>query len=284
MQYKFNFLLTGGVPLTNDLMSLIEEAYQIFEVIGDVAGNLTILSGCELVGSTVNPGILAIEGKLYYFEGGPAFSKVYIHKEDISKIFQDNTSKILINKRTVKFGNSSNSYNWDDFIRLDSLKVMKNKIDQAATQSQIGTINNRLDVLELKTAPIVNGGIVMIWRKPQSEIPLGWKPCLDIRGKTVFGYDPNDLTNTFNNLNSPVGSRNKYITKQNIPDYGINFFGATNSGQTAVGNDLSIIKPNGKNADGYYDHTYTINSGGSGQALDVLNPGLIVDFIEPNFQ
>ena len=79
MKYSFEILQTGGVPLTNDLMALIEEAYGIFETLADVAGNLTILSGAEITGSTVKPGIVAIEGKLYYFEGGTTTSKVYIN-------------------------------------------------------------------------------------------------------------------------------------------------------------------------------------------------------------
>ncbi len=99
MQYNFKFLQTGGVPLTNDLMSLIDEAYGIFEVLGDLSGNLTILSGCDITGTNVAPGIVSIEGKLYYFEGGSIISTVYIHKEDIQKTFEDQTTKTLIEKK-----------------------------------------------------------------------------------------------------------------------------------------------------------------------------------------
>ncbi|MEI7487098.1 MAG: hypothetical protein WCJ72_06750, partial [Chryseobacterium sp.] len=112
MRYQFKFLQTGGVPLTNDLMALIEEAYGIFEVLGDLSGNLTILSGCEIIGTNINPGIVAIEGKLYYFEGGSIVSTVYIHTEEIQKTFEDSTTKTLIEKKTVRFGSGTVNYNW----------------------------------------------------------------------------------------------------------------------------------------------------------------------------
>lgn len=282
MKYNFKFLQTGGMPLTNDLMALVEEAYEIFEVIGDMAGNKTILAGCETVGSYVNPGIVAIDGKLYNFEGGPAFSSVYIHQTDTEKTFQDQVDKILIETRIVKFGFGTVNYSWSDFVKLETLKELQIKVNNNATQVDVAALTARIAKLEQKTAPIVNGGIVWIWKKPVSEIPAGWKECTDFRGKTIFGKDPTD--STFMPPGSIVGSRTKNITKDNIPDYALELWAATNSGSTGVGNDLSIIKPNGKWGDGYYDHYYQINSGGKGVPMDVLNPGRIVDFIEPNFQ
>ena len=282
MKNKFNFLQTGGVPLTNDLMNLIEEAYSIFEVLADVAGDKTILAGCAVNGSNVSPGIVAIAGKLYYFEGGLATSTVFISKQEVPKTFQDQTNKVLIEIFSVKFGNSTpgNVFLWADFVRLDNLKDLKIKVDAAATQAQISALITEINLLKLKTAAIVNGGVIWPWRRPASEIPAGWKECIDFRGKTIFGRDPND--STFANLGNSIGTKTKTITKQNIPDYTIVFYGGTNSGQYGVGNDLSTVLWNGKAATWEHDHTYGINSGGSGVALDVLNPGRIVNFIEPD--
>ena len=145
MKYSFKFLQTGGVPLTNDLMSLIEEAYQIFEVLGDLSGNLTILSGCQIVGSTVLSGIVAIEGKLYQFEGGLISDTVFIHQENIKKTFQDQIDKVLIEKRTVKFGNAITTYNWADFVRLETLKSIQIKVNNSVTQTQFAALLAEVD-------------------------------------------------------------------------------------------------------------------------------------------
>lgn len=50
MKLNINFLQTGGVPLTNDLMGDIMSAVKFYDVLGELAGNLTIISGCEIVG------------------------------------------------------------------------------------------------------------------------------------------------------------------------------------------------------------------------------------------
>ena len=276
MKYNFDFLQTGGVPLTNDLMDLIEESYSIFEVIGDIAGNLTIISGCNIIGSTVEPGILAINGKLYYFEGGQVVDTVYIHTENIQKIFQDTTLKTLIYKTTVKFGiGSTGSYNWADFQKLDTLKKIINDVKNKAEKSVVDNLELRMQAVEQKTAPIFNGSIVFIFRLPANQIPLGWKECVDLRGKTVFGWDPNDAD--FMNLNDNIGSKTKEIKKTNLPNI-------------SIGTNL-YDRGAGYQDDFSNDNIGTGNSGnevktkplGDGTFLDVLNPGRIVMFIEPNF-
>lgn len=124
MNNNIQFLQTGGVPLTNDLMATIQEAYQLFEVLGDVAGHLTILKGCEADGSTTNPGIVAINGEIFPFEGGLTASTVYIYTEEIEKTFEDQQDKVLIEKKTVKFGNAVETFNWEDFKSVPTLREL----------------------------------------------------------------------------------------------------------------------------------------------------------------
>ncbi|AZA84793.1 hypothetical protein C1637_18600 [Chryseobacterium lactis] len=259
-------------------MALIEEAYEIFEVLGDLAGNKTILSGGEVVGSFVNPGIVAIDGKLYYFEGGSVSSNLYIHTEPIEKVFESQESKVLIEKRTVKFGTGtgSNNYLWSEFVKLSTLKEIQVKLNNMASQPDVNALAQRVAALELKTSPIVNGGVVFVWKKPVSEIPAGWKECQDFRGKTVMGWNPND--NSFSTLGAESGSKTKIITKQNLPD---------------LTTSLSLLNPYEGNIGGggfdggnnrWHYSTGTFNPGGTSQPFDVLNPYRIVNFIEPNFQ
>lgn len=270
------FLQTGGVPLTNDLMAVLQEAYSTYEVLGDIAGDKTILQGCEVNGANINPGIVVINGEVLPFEGGLLTSTVYIQLEQFTEIFQDQTNKILVRKKTVKFGNSSTVFNWSDFKRLDTLKKMQEDIAGKANQTDLNTIIQRLEVVELKTAPIINGGIVWIWKRPASEIPIGWKECTDIRGKTVFGRDPNDPD--FSQLGTNVGSKTKTILKNNLPD---------------LTTSITIIHPyEGNLGNGGFDgggntwrnKTISFNPGGTSAPMNVLNPGEIVNFIEPNFQ
>lgn len=280
MNNNIKFLQTGGVPLTNDLMATIQEAYQLFEVLGEVVGHLTILKGCEADGSTTNPGIVAINGEIFPFEGGLTASTVYIHTEEIEKTFEDQQDKVLIEKKTVKFGNAIETFNWEDFVKLETLKEMQEKIANAATSQQITAINNRLELLELKTAPIINGGIVFPFQRPASEIPEGWKECTDLRGKTIVGMNPND--SDFNIIGNSGGEKTHTLSILEMPAHnhqqgsealynafgGGTFYGGRNY---PYGDHGSYFKPN----------TSTV---GGNQAHNNMPPYRIVLFIEPNFQ
>ena len=276
MKLNINFLQTGGVPLTADLMDNIEEQIKFYDFLGDLAGNLTILSGCVITGSNVGPGVVAINGECYYFEGGLATSTVYINTQQIYKTFQDQTDKILIERKTVKFGTSTpaNTFNWVEFTKLDTLKEMQIKIGNAATQVSLNALIKRVEKVELKTAPIINGGVVWIWKLPASQIPAGWKECTDLRGKTVFGRDPND--DQYSTLGVSGGSSTKTILKTNLPNLDTN---------------ITVLQPyEGSLASGGFDgggntwrnKTFTLNPGGNSIPINILNPHRIVNFIEPD--
>ena len=284
MKHKFKFLQTGGVPLTNDLMALLEEAYGIFEVLADLAGNLTILAGCDPVApnsTTLKPGIVAIEGKLYYFEGGVQSSTVFINKEEIAKVFQDQTTKTLIEVRTVRFGNSvaPNLYNWADFVRLKTLKEMQN----FATQQQIAELQMQIDRLNIKTAPIKNDGIVMIWPRTE-EIPLYWKECTDLRGRTPIGYDPNYVYNaTIHAFNYQLN-----VKGANIGELSVKMTGLQNGPHDHDVNGIGIELPNKKHTNSGSFQAFTVGnkkttSSGNGNPHNNVQPSTVVMFIEPNF-
>ncbi|KFF26800.1 phage baseplate protein [Chryseobacterium vrystaatense] len=272
MKYNFKFLQTGGMPLTNDLMNTIEEAYEIFEVLGDLAGDKTILAGCETVGSSVNPGVVTIEGKLYYFEGGvySPTATVYIHKEDIPKTFQDQLSKALIEKRTVKFGTGAVSYNWSEFLKLETLRNIQVKVNNTATQIDLSALTARIEKLEQKTAPIINGGIVVAWRKPAAEIPAGWKECLDFRGKTIVGWSPNE--SEFNNLGGEYGSKTHTLNIDQMPRHSHQHYWTIGSGG-ASGRGGTLV-----------DGWRSTSEVGGNQPHNNIQPSRIALYIEPNFQ
>ncbi len=278
MKININFLQTGGVPLTNDLMETIQEAYRTFEVLGEVAGHLTILKGCEVNGSTITPGVVVVNGEILPFEGGLTTSTVYIHTEEIEKTFQDQEDKVLITKKVVKFGNALTTYQWQDFVRLKTLKAM---------MGEFNSINARLEKLELKTAPIINGGIVLPFRRPVNEIPEGWKECTDFRGKTIVGMDPNylgmDLPGfidfKLNILGATGGSLMHKLTISEMPSHSHKLKARVTQDDGGVGGDGHEFSTSG---------TQKLNdvvlSTGGDKPHNNMSPYRIVMFIEPNFQ
>lgn len=282
MKLNIEFLQTGGVPLTNDLMANIMEAIKLYDVLGSVAGHLTILTGCEPVAgsaNTVSPGVVALNDEVLFFEGGQITANVFINEQEISKTFQDQQNKVLIRKRTVKFGNTvpPNQYAWTDFVRLQTLKGIQESLDQKANQSQVDNHEVRLQRLELKTAPIENGGVVFLFRKPASQIPAGWKECTDFRKKTIFGYDSTD-PGVWSDLTHQGGTSTITLKKENLPNIKIK---------------TEVLQPYGGNSNngGFDGGTHQWNwvnreseNLGSSEPIDILNPHRLVNFIEPNFQ
>jgi hypothetical protein len=86
MRLNFRFLQTDGVPLTADLMDVLQQAYAIFNVLGDIAGNLTILKGCEVNGTFVESGIVVINGDVLFLKEA-AFTIMYLYIKKILKRF-----------------------------------------------------------------------------------------------------------------------------------------------------------------------------------------------------
>ncbi|MCU7615675.1 hypothetical protein NZ698_00575 [Chryseobacterium sp. PBS4-4] len=278
---------TDGVPLTADLMDQIQEAYAIFNVIGSVAGNFTILSGCEINGTLVNPGIVVINGDVLFFEGGTVNQNVFIHQEDILKTFKNQQAKVLIEKRTVKFGNASTVYNWSEFVKIDTLKKIKEDLALKADKSELDLVKSRLDIVELKTAPIINGGVIWAFGRPVNEIPIGWKEATDYAGKTIVGLDPNDPM--FSTLGANVGSKTHTLTKEELPNINGDFLTITGNGYNGSGNGFITVQSGfaayilGSNNGQFQHKTLRLNFGNN-QPHNNIQPSRIANFIEPNFQ
>ena len=250
MKLDINFLQTGGVPLTNDLMNNIMDAIKFYDVLGRIAGDKTILYGCEpLGGSTtvVTSGVVAIDGEILPFEGGTITPDVYIVTEEFLETFEDQTDKVLVIKKKVVFGSSVNSFVWADFIKLQTLAEMQASLADKVDQTDFDDLVDRVEVLERKTAPIINGGIVWIWKLPASEIPNGWKECTDLRGKTVFGHDPNDAT--FDTLGNTGGNKQITQTLAQMPKHSHSYtrtspWAGSGGGFDGGGNPFSVVSTN----------------------------------------
>lgn len=274
MRLNFKFMQTDGVPLTADLMDQIQEAYAIFNVLGNIAGNLTILSGCEMNGTSVAPGIVVINNDVLYFEGGTVNNTVYIYQEDIQKVFKNQVSKVLIEKKTVKFGNATNTFNWSDFVRLKTLKDIQTLVENSVTQQQFALALSDIELLKLKTAPIVNGGVILPFRKPASEIPFGWKECIDTVGKLLIHCDPNDVD--LSTLGASGGNKKIIQTLAQMPRHSHGYtrtlpWSGGGGGFNGGGNPFQVSE-------------FQTDQRGNNEAMNILNPHRIVLFIEPNFQ
>lgn len=167
---------TEGYPLKAERLQEIETAYSVFNSLGSLAGNLTIISGCETMGTTVKNGFVHINGEILEFREAAVTpdSTVVIIEEEVDRAFKSGVVKTVYTIRYATFGtNPEVSWAWADFYRCDTLKQLQSRILPPGTNPQLycGSV---------------------------TDIPEGWYLCdgvdgrPNLKGMFIVGLDPDN--------------------------------------------------------------------------------------------
>jgi hypothetical protein len=257
---KTEFVQTGGFPVKAERLQELQTAYEIFNQFGSLAGNLTIVSGCTVIGSNVSDGFVFINNELLPFKAGTLAANVIIVEEASSKEFLNGEVKPVHFNRYATFGTSVNSFPWVDFVRPIQTKTIP--LD----------LVSRLENLEKKAAVFQAGGGMVFWNKPLAEIPDGWQEVVNWRGRIPVGLDTTQTE--FNLMGKQGGAKNKTLSISEIPSH--------NHGLSQVKNYTSNFGTNGfyDRSNGAGNGTLTTDSQGGGASFSIMNPYRVVLFIE----
>lgn len=190
---KINFNQTGGFPLTTDVLNAMQNAYDVFNSLGSITGNLTIISGCEQVGSNVSSGVVYINGELLPFKGGVKQDKVIIVESETSYQFEDGSTKDVLFERTAQFGVGTNSISWADFKRYYPYQAIHKEIKWVGR-----------DVT-------------------QQELPSNWyiadgqNGTDNLLGRMLVGKDPNQTE--FKTIGKTGGAKTHQLTINEMPKH-----------------------------------------------------------------
>lgn len=255
---KSTFIQTGGYPLKTERLQELQTAYSIFNSLGALAGNFTIISGCVLTGTTVGNGFVYINGELVEFResNGAGNPSVIIIEEPVMSAFKNGIVKQVHTIRYATFGTADESWLWSDFKRPDPIVLMM----------------SRLEVLEKKSAVFQAGGGMVLWNKPANQIPAGWQEVVNWRGRMPVGFDASQPE--FNVLPKEGGSKDKTLSINELPKF------------TPTGTALGPYE--GTNSGGGFDgggniwknRDVKMNEIGGGQSFSIMNPYRTVLFIE----
>ena len=214
----------AGYPFDVGFLAFMQNAYNLFNHFGHLAGNKAIISGCEQVGNTITAGTVYINGELYPFTGGTKGDTVFIKEETTQATFQDGFSRTLETVRTVVFGRSTpdKTFRWEDFKHITNLQELgENKAEKQALKE----LKDEVEKLK-KQKQAVPVGLVAIWGKPANQIPEGWREYVPLRGVMPIGHDP-EYTRTnddpedyrLNTLNQKGGKRSHKLTEAEMPSH-----------------------------------------------------------------
>lgn len=273
----------AGYPFDVGFLAFMQNAYNLFNHFGHLAGNKAIISGCEEIGNTITPGTVFINGELFPFEGGAKGDTVIIKEETNEVTFEDGFLRPLEIIRTAAFGRSTpeKTLNWEDFKRVTNLQDLgKNKAENKALKE----LKDEVEKLK-KQKQAVPIGLIALWGKPASEIPAGWREYVNLRGKMPIGLDPDYVKKPedsqdyqLNGLLKYGGERSHKLTIEEMPIHHhqqgsetlYNFFGGGNlvGGRNWISGHLNA-----------YSYSDTSSVGGD-QPHNNMPPYRVVQFIE----
>ena len=252
-----NFVQTGGFPVKAERLQEMQTAYSIFNELGNLAGNLPILSGCVVTGTSVTAGYVFINGEVLKFKAGFLGENVIVIQNESNKEFENGEIKAVHYERYATFGtNPDASWTWESFKRPDSILVLM----------------ARVNVLEKKTAIFQAGGVVFPWFLPIDQIPTGFAIVTNMAGKTIFGYDPGQVE--FNEIGKTGGGKDVKLTASNIPELELKLKKSSNTSGGVANNFVVNVNNNEGEA------TLKVNSGSANTNVKILNPYRTAVYIE----
>jgi hypothetical protein len=183
----------GGFPLTTRILDELQKAYTIFNALGAIVGEITIISGCTVTGSNVGNGVVFINGEVLEFRGGLAQTKV-ITKEEVENLtFQNGNANPVIKTRYATFGSGVGAVDWADFKRGFQTKDLVEALLLKANASVVNTLSGQLTTVINKLNTIQEGaqvqvrsdwnattGVKVIDNKPDFSSPFLYKGMYDI--------------------------------------------------------------------------------------------------------
>jgi len=259
----------GGFPLTTRILDELQKAYTLFNALGAIVGDFTIISGCTVTGSNVSDGVVFINGEVLEFRGGLAQTKVII-KQDVENLtFQNGNANPVIKTRYVAFGSGVGAIDWANFKRGYLTKDIAAALADKVDNTTLDALQLKITQLEKKTAVFQTGGGMVLWQKPANQIPVGWQEVVDWRGRFPVGHDGSQTE--FDTLGKADGAKDVQLIAGNIPELIVTTpytaGGDTGGGFIATGNATEGPLTVGKTPNGT-------------TKVKILNPYRVVMFIE----
>ena len=254
-----NFTQIGGFPMTTNILGKMQAAYSLFNAFGNIVGDKTIISGCDVAGSNTSNGVVYVNGEAFEFRAGLTQAKVIIKEDSEVLLYQNNNTYPSVKTRYITFGTGVNSMDWVDFKRgfpTKNIDALLQRIEDLEARPLVGNI------------PV---GLIALWARPANEIPALWVEYTDLAGRLPIGFKTGDAD--FDVVGKVGGIKNKTLSIAEMPEHDHpvpngNYSrgnGGTGTPVPLMGSNLTPIKT---------------GSTGGGDEFSILNPYRVVHFIK----
>jgi len=212
----------GGFPGTSKTWRFIAEMIQQnADMATAMAGNNSIVSGCEVNNNVAADGIVIINGEMYPFVGGNVQTNPYIEIQETAEATQ-----YLKDDNGDGQGDTIDTY----FARVAVLTSSAGDLQNGLNKSFSAL--TRLKSLKEVSKRIPPMTSIVMYYGSIANIPEGWQLCNgtngtpDLSGKFIVGYDPND--NDYNQIAKSGGEKRHTLTENEMPSHAHG--GNTNTG------------------------------------------------------
>ena len=122
-----DFSRTGGFPLTQNILDILQEnTNNKTRAMGRALGQYLILEGCNVVGSNVEPGYVAINGNIYEFTGGsfmPGIDQIITTTSAQDVVFEDGVQYPVLYENKATLG-AGMGVPFSSFLRVDIASIV----------------------------------------------------------------------------------------------------------------------------------------------------------------
>ena len=232
----------------------MQSAYSIFNAFGALAGDKTIVSGCEIQGVNVTDGYIFYNNELLFFKGGIKQNTIVIIEQKQEVEFEDKTLKDVYKTRYATFGVSGNSIPWGDFKRYYINQPMYKEIKWVGASVT------------------------------QEDLPKGWfiadgqNGTDNILGRGIMGYDA--AQDEFNAVGKKGGAAAATITKENLPVVNSDVYVGKRGTAHASGEWWSVTLGSEFSLPAGTKRLSTSDFGAKGEKLKILQPYVVAKAIQ----
>ncbi len=224
-----NFNQVGGFPLSTNILAKLQTAFSIFNALGNIVGDLTIISGCEVSGLNVGDGVIYINGEVLEFRGGLAQTKVIIKEDVESLLFENKNSYPVVKTRYATFGTGVGAINWVDFKRgfatkdiIEALALKGDKTVLDGLSDFVALMYAKLLTIDMYAEKNVQANLSQT-DDSKDDFVKGQKPTISYLAKGTYAIKDVDETDFIETVTFPDVGTNNYMVVGCMVSIGSNY-------------------------------------------------------------